>query len=308
MLTIRIVLLSFVAVMAPAAAFAQGMGIVLLAHGGNAEWNARVLDLARKVDTTQPVEVAFGMATRGTLQAAVDRLAARGVTEIVAVPLFVSSWSSVLTSTEYLLGLRAEAPAALAMFAKMDHSGHATSPPASPAGDDGRAATLGATPVESKAPITRMTPALNGHPIVAGILTTRARSISRNPPGEAVVIVGHGPSSDEENLRWMRDMETLAAEMARTERFASIDYLTVRDDAAPAIRDAATEELRALVARRTGEGHRVLIVPLLLSFGGIEEGIAKRLQGLPYDMAGAALLPDDRLISWVLEMARGVAR
>ena len=46
------------------------------------------------------------------------------MTEIVAVPLFVSSHSSVITSTEYLLGLRAEAPADLAIFAKMTHAGH----------------------------------------------------------------------------------------------------------------------------------------------------------------------------------------
>ena len=46
-----------------------------------------------------------------------------------------------------------------------------------------------------------------------------------------------------------------------------------------------------------------MIVPLLLSFGGIERGIAPRLEGLPYTMADAALLPDDRLVTWVLEMA-----
>jgi hypothetical protein len=46
---------------------------------------------------------------------------ARGVTETVAVPLSVSSWSTVITSTEYLLGLRKEAPGALAAFAKMNH-------------------------------------------------------------------------------------------------------------------------------------------------------------------------------------------
>ena len=100
----------FVAVLVSATSFAE-TGILLLSHGGSAEWNGRVLELARTVDQTRPVEVAFGMATRANIQAAVDRLAARGVTEIVAVPLFVSSWSSVVTSTEYLLGLRAEAPA-----------------------------------------------------------------------------------------------------------------------------------------------------------------------------------------------------
>jgi hypothetical protein len=235
----------------------------------------------------------------------VDRLSARGVTEIVAVPLFVSSWSSVLTSTEYLLGLRAKAPPALALFAKMEHPDPVASPPdASRAGHDGQGANLGTTPVTSKVPITRMTPALNGHPLVAEILTTRARSISRRPEGEAVVLVAHGPStSNDENSRWLKDMGALATAMARTEPFASIDYLTVRDEAPKAIRDAATQQLRDLVSARAREGRRVLIVPLLLSFGGIERGIATRLEGLPYTMAGAALLPDDRLVTWVLEMA-----
>jgi hypothetical protein len=42
--------------------------------------------------------------------------------------------------------------------------------------------------------------------------------------------------------------------------------------------DAATAELRALVERRTA--------------------------GLKYDMSLAALAPDDRLVAWVLEMAK----
>ena len=98
-------------------------GILLIAHGGSAEWNARVAELAAKVNKTMPTEVAFGMATRANLQSAVDRLVSRRATGIVAVPLFVSSWSSVITSTEYLLGQRAAPPAALAAFARMSHGG-----------------------------------------------------------------------------------------------------------------------------------------------------------------------------------------
>ena len=66
-------------------------GILLLAHGGSAEWNSRVNELAAQVDKTRPTEVAFGMATRANLQRAIDRLVARGAGDIVAVPLFVSS-------------------------------------------------------------------------------------------------------------------------------------------------------------------------------------------------------------------------
>ena len=76
-------------------------GILLLAHGGSAQWNDNVRALAARVDKDQPTEVAFGMARRANIQTAVDALVARGVTEIVAVPLFVSSYSSVVTSTEY---------------------------------------------------------------------------------------------------------------------------------------------------------------------------------------------------------------
>lgn len=55
-------------------------GVLLLAHGGKSEWNERVLEVARRVNDTHPTEVAFGMATRANIQAAIDKLAARGVT------------------------------------------------------------------------------------------------------------------------------------------------------------------------------------------------------------------------------------
>ena len=45
----------------------------------------------------------------------------------------------------------------------------------------------------------------------------------------------------------------------------------------------------------------VLILYVLLSFGGIEEGVKKRLDGLQYTMTSQALLPDERLTQWVLE-------
>ena len=118
------------------------------------------------------------------------------------------------------------------------------------------------------------------------------------------MIVAHGPTTDAENRRWLQDMGALARAIAGAESFASIDYLTVRDDAPAAIRDAATAELRALVTARRSQGRRVLIVPLLLSFGGIERGIATRLDGLTYTMTGMGLMPDDRLASWVLQMVK----
>ena len=216
----------------------------------------------------------------------------------------MSSWSSIITSTEYLLGLRSEAPAALALYAKMSH------PPAaagtsgtSTAAHEGHApATDGTTPIRTTVPV-RMTPALNDHPIVAEILASRAGSISQDPANEALVIVAHGPNDEDDNRRWLADMKSLANRIRTAQRFASIDYLTLRDDAPKPIRDAATAELRDTVVKHSSDGRRVLILPLLVSFGGIDKGLRQRLEGLSYAMPDTALVPDDRLVTWVLDMA-----
>jgi hypothetical protein len=274
-------------------------GILLLAHGGSKQWNDEVSKLAAQVNETAPVEVAFGMATKRNIQSAIDRLASRGVGEIVAVPLFVSSHSSVITSTEYLLGARKEAPPELAVYAKMDHSHgehHASDATIDPM-----------TPVKSPVSI-RMVTALDRHAIVSEILVSRAISISREPERETVVIVAHGPVSDEENAKWLADMAALAERIKKASRFQHIEYLTVRDDAPEPIRSQATAELRSVVERAIGEGRKVLIVPLLLSYGGIENGVKKRLEGLSYTICRQALLPDDRLARWVLLSAEIAAR
>ena len=283
--------------------YAQQQGVLLLAHGGNPDWNAQVTKLAQSVDRTKPTEVAFGMATRANIQSAVDRLKARGVTDIVAVPLFVSSWSSVITSTEYLLGQRMEAPPELALFAKMSHS-----TPEASHGAGGHDAHGGhaagapdpTSPVTTTLPI-RMTPALNDHPVVAEILTSRASSISKNAAEEAIVIVAHGPTKDAENQRWLKDMSSIAERVKLSGTFASVDSMTLRDDAPKPIRDKATADLREIVQKRITQGRRVLILPLLVSFGGIERGLRERLEGLSFSMPATGLVPDDRLVTWILE-------
>ena len=265
-------------------------GILLLAHGGSESWNANVLAIAREVAATQPVEVAFGMAARASIQAAVDRLAARGATEIVAVPLFISSHSSVIRSTEYLLGLRADAPADLVVFAQMSHDagGDHGAPGSAPAVD-------GTRPILARLPV-RMTPALNSHALLGAIVADRARSISAAPARESVILIAHGPVPDADNALWLGDMRTLSSHLRG---YAFTGVLSLRDDAPAPVRDAATAELRAMVSRERAKGRDVLIVPVLLSYGGIERGSKSRLEGLDYRMPAQGIAPDARLAEWV---------
>lgn len=276
-------------------------GILLLAHGGANNWNEEVSKLASEVGKTEPIEVAFGMASKRNIQGAIDRLVKRGVREIVAVPLFVSSHSSVVTATQFLLGLRAEAPPELRLYASMthDHGTHSS-------GGHEDSSFDAATPVKSRVPI-RMAAALNAHPLVAEILLSRARGISKDPAHETVVLVAHGPVTDEENAKWLADMGSLAGGIRGAGDFQDVTYLTVRDDAPEPIRAQATAELRALVEGASRRSDRVLVIPLLISYGGIEAGIRKRLEGLSYVMSPQALLPDDRLVRWVLLAAQATS-
>ena len=282
------------ALLAPGLVEAQG--ILLLAHGGRDDWNREVLELASRVDSTLPVEVAFGMANKRTIRNAVDRLTERDVTEIVAVPLFISSHSSVFRATEYLLGSRDDAPPQLEAFARMGARRRASSG----AGDDPEFEWT--APVETTVPIS-VTTALDGHALVAEILISRAADVSRTPGDEVVVLVAHGPTSDEDNDLWLDNMSILVEQIRPRTRFSRIEHLTVRDDAPDPVRSQAIAELRGVVEGAVQEGKSVLIVPLLLSYGGIEAGIRRRLEGLPYRMARQALLPDERLSQWVLMQA-----
>jgi len=283
---------------------AKKVGVLLLAHGGKQSWNDEVKKVAAQVEKIAPVEIAFGMASKATIQPAVDGLISRGATEIVAVPLFISSNSSVITSTQYLLGQRPDAPADLAKFASMNHgdshgsshSAHGNAKPIDPL-----------TPVSSSVPV-KMLSALDSHPIVAEILLARAHAISKDPENEVIVIVAHGPVSDETNALWLNDMGRLAKSLEANSKFKRIEYLTVRDDAPEPIRSAATTEFRSIVSRAGNEKSTVLIVPLLLSFGGIEEGVKKRLDGLAYKISPQALLPDPRISTWVIESVQQTSK
>jgi len=269
-------------------------GILLLAHGGNETWNTNVLEIVRALDREQPAEVAFGMATRANIQEAVTKLEAKGATEIIAVPLFISSHSSIVRATEYLLGLRAVAPPELERYAKMAH-GAATGAHASHV-----EAADGTTPIVTKLRV-RLTQALDDHPLLGAIAADRAKTISRDPAREAVILAVHGPVPDADNELWMKDVRAIAAHV---KGYAAVDAASLRDDAPPHVRDAATAELRATVTKHRKAGRDVLIVPVLLSYGGIEEKLKSRLEGLEYRMPSQGIAPDARLVDWVRQVVR----
>ena len=280
------------------------LGVLLLAHGGDPSWNADVERLRARVDATIPAETALGMADPKSLQAAVDRLEARGVTRIAAVPLFVQSRSEVLDQTRYALRLADEPSAALKAGYERMQAAHA----AMPAGDatpgaehHHHAMSFSTERVDAKVPVA-MTPALDDDAFVAAILLERAKALSKAPARETVVLVAHGPADDAAVPAWEQALRRLGSAVAAKGKFRASASALLRDDSPPEVRAAAVEALRAAVSRAAADGGAI-VVPVLIARGGIEKKIEKDLAGLSYAWDGETLMPHAGFEKWVLRRA-----
>lgn len=277
----------------------RGTGVLILAHGHERDWNGQIEALASSLPF--PVEVALGMAHRNAIAEGVRRLEQRGVRRIVAVPLYVSSYSSIIRASAYLLGVSADPPPELPLFNTMTHGlqdPHVGHPPGDAAPD--------LSPIRSAVPVL-MTSALDDHPLVAEILLDRARSISVTPRRETVFLVAHGPESEADDRLWRKAMTRLADRVRAGGDFGAVEAVTVMDNAPESVRSEAAARLRAGV-ERASRGGSALVVPVLLSRGGIEEGLRHRLEGLSYRMSERFLLPDPRITDWVKQQVASATR
>lgn len=223
-----------------------------------------------------PVEVAFGMWDHIAFQRAVDRLAARGVTELRVIPLFVNSNSSVVRGQKYQFGVSATPLAELPELARIQL------PP-------GLRLSYGQA-LDESAHLTR-------------ILTRRARDLAREPQKEELILVAHGPVGAEENELWLKSLQGHADKINAELAFAKLHVVSLRDDAEKKVRDESTRQLRAIVTAARKSGRQALVLPVLIASGGIDRGIGQRLQGLPYRYTGAMIAPDPELANWIADSA-----
>jgi sirohydrochlorin ferrochelatase len=254
----------------------QKTGVLVVAHGDRRDdWNEGVRRVIAPLRDRYVVELAFLYPVPGeSLQEGIDRLEAQGVDTILAIPLLASSYSEHFEELEYVLGLR----------------------------DTVSSVTEAHTPVDVKTPI-RLGRAIDSSPTVAKILERRAGKLSIDPPREALVLVGHGPNSEDYNRHWLRHMDTMGSAIQRELGFRRTHSRTLRDDAPPDIREAASRALRLVVERESRDGS-VLIVTLLISHGEVQSGIKERLKGLTYSIADEGLATDPMIGIWVEEEIR----
>ncbi len=269
-------------------------GILVLAHGSrDTTWNQTIFDVVDPIREDYPVEIAFGMANPYTMQAGIDRLENQGVERIVVIPLFVSSYSPIIRQNEFLLGFRDKlADKPMMMMHGMPGADHVTMH---------KKDTL--THLDIQAEVLLASP-LDDHPLVADILMDRINAVSMSPGEETILLVAHGPVSDQDNNNWLKTIDSLAdqintkqAESGKPPFFKIVAH-TVRDDADKAVYEQAKHEFRQLVLDADEHGEAI-VIPLLLSKGGVESRYLSRLEGLDYTWGGETLLPHPNITEFI---------
>ncbi len=289
----RIAGLALLAFSTASAEAQQGpVGALLVAHGGSAEWNAQVEQLAAGATLQGPVEICFIMgpaAATHRFQDAAARLAAKGVSRIVVVPLLVSSHSEHYEQVRWLAG--ATDSLSDLMKEHTHHAGH-------------ERAKVGVPMVVSRA--------LDDSPAMATVLSERGKAlVTGDRSKKALFLVGHGPNSAEDYAAWMDNLRRVTDSVRVQSGFGDVRVDVVRDDAPKAVRAEAVRRVRELIAMQHLITHdTVAVVPVLISRGRISrETFLADLAGLPVVYSGEPLLPHPALAHWLEQrVAEGAGR
>jgi sirohydrochlorin cobaltochelatase len=264
-------------------------GTILIAHGGSAEWNQHVREVARSTKTGGPIEVSFLMgpeAPTHRFQDVARKLVDAGAREIVVVPLLVSSHSGHYEQIRYLAGFTET------LDSIMVHHLHMS----------------GIERPSLNVPI-RVARALDDASQLSQVLAERALALTKTPQNQALFLVGHGPNSAEEYAAWMDNLRRVADSVQRVTNFRDVRVDLVRDDAPAAVRREAVLRVRELIGLQSEiTGQPVIVVPVLVSRGRVSrETFLKDLDGLPVVYTGDPILPHPALTSWIEQRVRETA-
>jgi sirohydrochlorin ferrochelatase len=280
-------LAAFLLLAAPARAqeaAGDDFGILVMAHGGNAAWNAEVEAMLAPLGRELRLETAFGMADPVRLQAAVQRLEARGARRIGVVRLFISG-DSFRERTEQILGLRPGAPPRPAPDATA-HAGHA--------GHD-----MSLWRIETNSRFALSADGLADAAEVGAVLAARVRALSHNPASESVLIIAHGPEDDAENARWIAQISQRAEAVRAAGPFRRVEVQTLREDW-PEKRAESEARIRAFVTAAAENGGTAIVIPYRVAGFG---PYARVLEGLTYAADRRGLLPSEEVAIWVRRQA-----
>lgn len=267
----------------------ESFGVLVMAHGGSADWNQGVIDTVAPMQEHYNIEIAFGMADAFSIQEAVTKLEANGAQRIAVVRLFISG-ESWYERTQQILGLTDGAPQR--ELPDEDHAhGHAEH------GAGAMGHRMEFWQIESNAKFALSKDGLADAEQMAQVLLSRANELSENAALEDVLILAHGPEDDEENQRWLANIEKRTALIQTQHNFRSVHVATLREDWEDK-RETAEVHVRQLIETANTTGGTALIIPYRVhGFGPYEQVF----EGLQYRANHTGLIPHSAVTDWIIE-------
>lgn len=264
------------------------LGVLVIAHGSDEDlWCRQVRETVANVSLPYPVELGFlEFVPNESISNAVDRLDSREVTEIIAVPLFISSYSSHIQEIEYVLRLR-ESLQSYEDLARVNTTANIT-----------------------------MTRALDDHPLVAYILADQIAEISRDPSNETVVILSHGTGDEDDISSQVCCQSWLAEEVKTYLRYWASPSIKLRDVKYAFIHgnrtlypDLTAESVmqnasKTVDVSEAGNGS-LIVLPLMVSGGSItDDQIPKMLEDYDCLYERKTLASHPNLARWIENRVR----
>lgn len=261
-------------------------GVLVISHGSrNEDWVALVDEavadlnkegiltgiMKRKALTALhdefPICSAFLEIVAGRLiQDGINCLQEQGVTDMIVVPLFISSGSTHIDEIKYALGVIPEPNVATDMV-----------------------------PFSIEARVHLCSP-IDDDADIAEIIYEKIKDLSIEPNREIVLLVGHGSKEKGFHLRWRRGLERLAD---RIKQLGGFHYV----DIAMLLPDQTKRKMEQWAVLKPG--YPVVVAPLFLSEGYFtNEVIPKRLREYAYRYNGRTMLPHPLISRWMEKQIR----
>ncbi|MCY9661010.1 CbiX/SirB N-terminal domain-containing protein [Paenibacillus chondroitinus] len=241
------------------------VGVLVISHGSRDKgWVDLVDEAVSAVHMPEgmPIYASYLELVEGRLiQDGIYSLEAQGVTDIIVVPLFVSSGSTHIDEISYALGVIEEPLLETDM-----------------------------EPFEIKARIHFTSP-IDDDPVIAEIMYAKIKELSEQPTQEILLLIGHGSQEEGFHQKWLQGLEQLAERLKTLGGFDEADVAMLLPDQVHA-------KMTEWAAKKPG--HAVIVAPLFLSEGYFtRQVIPSRLKGFAYTYNGRALLPSPLISKWM---------
>lgn len=239
-------------------------GVLIISHGSREPSWVNLVDEAVNqlpLQESIPVAVSFLEIVEGRLiQDGINLLEEQGVTDMIVIPLFISSGSTHVDEIAYALGVKETADCDTDL-----------------------------EPYHVRANIHYGVP-MDDDTVVAQMVWDKVRHLSIDSDRDMILLVGHGSIYQGFRERWEKGISSLAVKVKAISGVASVDYALLNPN--------SVQERTEYWQREYG--YNVIVAPLFLSGGYFTRHvIPERLKELSYRYSGQALLPHPLLSQWI---------